>query len=192
MGLFDDEDDELDDLLETVKKYPSCIVDLNEGEVQSIYNRCLATEEEKKSFDKRIILQILQPDLTKRESEEVILSSQQVDKNNLIIKFLLGQIKNIHENNSAIGLQEGFIKYDNTVWTKDYDTLFKLYCLSQSCGWLSEFTSLPTNSSIISAIKASNCTPTLSPKDPNFTAWWEKHKAEWEEPKKEGKEPADD
>ena len=23
-------------------------------------------------------------------------------------------------------------------------------------------------------------TPTLSPKDPNFPAWWEAHKAEWE------------
>lgn len=34
--------------------------------------------------------------------------------------------------------------------------------------------------------------PTLSPKDPNFPEWWEKHKSEWEEPKKEGKEPADD
>lgn len=34
--------------------------------------------------------------------------------------------------------------------------------------------------------------PTLSPKDPNFPAWWEKHKSEWEEPKKEGQEPADD
>ena len=22
--------------------------------------------------------------------------------------------------------------------------------------------------------------PTLSPKDPNFPAWWEAHKAEWE------------
>lgn len=43
MGLFDDDDLELDDLLESVKKYPSCVVDLNEGEVQAIFNRCLAT-----------------------------------------------------------------------------------------------------------------------------------------------------
>ena len=34
--------------------------------------------------------------------------------------------------------------------------------------------------------------PTLSPKDPNFPAWWEEHKSEWKEPKKEGKEPSDD
>ena len=25
-----------------------------------------------------------------------------------------------------------------------------------------------------------NITPTLSPKDPAFPAWWEQHKAEWE------------
>ena len=34
--------------------------------------------------------------------------------------------------------------------------------------------------------------PTLSPKDPNFPAWWEAHKSEWEEPKKDGHEPAYD
>ena len=28
-----------------------------------------------------------------------------------------------------------------------------------------------------------NITPTLSPKDPAFPAWWEAHKGEWEEPK---------
>ena len=34
--------------------------------------------------------------------------------------------------------------------------------------------------------------PTLSPKDPNFPEWWEKHKSEWEDKKKGGQEPADD
>lgn len=34
--------------------------------------------------------------------------------------------------------------------------------------------------------------PTLSPKDPNFPAWWEQHKSEWEDKKKGGQEPADD
>ncbi len=39
--------------------------------------------------------------------------------------------------------------------------------------------------------------PTLSPRDPNFPAWWEEHKAEWEQPqgkvlrKRGGQEPGD-
>ena len=45
MGLFDDDDLELDELLDAVKKYPSCVAELNEGNVQAIFNRCLATKD---------------------------------------------------------------------------------------------------------------------------------------------------
>ena len=27
--------------------------------------------------------------------------------------------------------------------------------------------------------------PTISPKDPNFPVWWERHKSEWEDKKKD-------
>ena len=40
MGLFDDDDLELDELLDAVKKYPSCVAELNEANVQAIFNRC--------------------------------------------------------------------------------------------------------------------------------------------------------
>ena len=167
-------------------------LELNEGNVQAIFNRCLSKDEEKVSFDKTFISQILKPTLTERESKEIILSRENVNKNRQVIKFLFGQVKNIHGDCSAIGLQEGFLRYNDTIWTRDYDILFELYCLSQSCGLITDFSALPEDHSIISAIKASNCTPTLSPKDPNFPAWWEEHKSEWKEPKKEGKEPSDD
>lgn len=66
-----------------------------------------------------------------------------------------------------------------------------------------EFLHLGASSSIESItpfLAMDNCTslndnikPTLSPKDPNFPAWWEKHKTEWEPRKKtDGQEPFDD
>ena len=155
-------------------------LELNEGNVQAIFNRCLATEDEKETFDKSFCCQILKPSLTNKTSEEVILSREKAKQNKLNIKFLFGQIKNIHGDCSAIGLQEGFLKYDGTLWTKDYGILLKLYCLAQSKGLITEFSALPSDPDIISAIKASNVAPTLSPKDPDFPAWWEAHKAEWE------------
>ncbi len=158
-------------------------LDLNEGNVQAIFNRCLAAEEEKEVFDKHFCCQILKPTLTEKTSEEVILSREKGKQNRQNIKFLFGQIKNIHGDCSAIGLQEGFLRYDDTVWTKDYGILFKLYCLAQSQGLITEFSALPADPEIISAIKASNITPTLSPKDPAFPAWWEAHKSEWEQDK---------
>ena len=155
-------------------------LELNEGNVQAIFNRCLATEDEKETFDKSFCCQILKPSLTNKTSEEVILSREKAKQNKLNIKFLFGQIKNIHGDCSAIGLQEGFLKYDGTLWTKDYGILLKLYCLAQSKGLITEFSALPSDPDIIAAIKASNVAPTLSPKDPDFPAWWEAHKAEWE------------
>lgn len=156
-------------------------LELNEANVQAVFSRCLATEEEKASFDKRILCQILKPELTKKESKEVILSREKVNANRSNIEFLLGQVKNIHTGSSAIGLQEGFMRYDRAIWTKNYDILFELFSLGQSCGWFTEFSALPDDPNIISALKASDVKPTLSPKDPAFPAWWEQHKAEWED-----------
>ena len=155
-------------------------LDLNEGNVQAIFNRCIATEDEKETFDKSFCCQILKPSLTNKTSDEVILSREKVEQNRLNIKFMFGQILNIHGDCSAIGLQEGILRYDDTLWTKDYGIVFKLYCLAQSKGLITEFSAIPSDPNIISAIKASNVVPTLSPKDPNFPAWWEKHKSEWE------------
>ena len=178
MGLLDDVfGNELDNML---NQYPACVEDLNEGNVQAIFNRCLETEDEKETFDKSFCCQILKPSLTNKTSDEVILSREKVEQNRLNIKFMFGQILNIHGDCSAIGLQEGILKYDDTLWTKDYGIVFKLYCLAQSKGLITEFSALPSDPNIISAIKASNVVPTLSPKDPNFPAWWEAHKAEWE------------
>ena len=42
MGLFDDDDLELDELLDAVKKYPPCVAELTEANVQAIFHRCVA------------------------------------------------------------------------------------------------------------------------------------------------------
>ena len=81
-------------------------LELNEGNVQAIFNRCLATEDEKETFDKSFCCQILKPSLTNKTSDEVILSREKVEQNRLNIKFMFGQILNIHGDCSAIGLQE--------------------------------------------------------------------------------------
>ena len=44
VGLFDDDDLELDELLDAVKKYPPCVAELTEANVQAIFDRCLAKE----------------------------------------------------------------------------------------------------------------------------------------------------
>lgn len=157
-------------------------IDLTEGNVQAIFDRCLATKEEIDVY-RYFTFQILKPTLTQKSSEVYRFSEEKIKKNEKSIGYLFGQIKNIHENNShsIIGLQEGFLRYDETIWTKDYDTLFKLYALAQASNYLLDFSSLPEKPDLITAYRASNMKPTLSPKDPAFPAWWEAHRAEWED-----------
>lgn len=89
-------------------------------------------------------------------------------------------MKTIHlPNVKAITLQEGFFRYDNHVWTKDLECLFQLYALALGSVYFRGF-GQTKDGNIISLIDYNRCTPTLSPKDPAFPAWWEAHRAEWE------------
>lgn len=72
MGFFDD--DEFEALLAESNQFKP--QELNEGNFQAIFNRCLATEDEKETFDKSFCCQILKPSLTNKTSDEVILSRE--------------------------------------------------------------------------------------------------------------------
>lgn len=54
MGLFDDEN-ELEALFKEATIYPSCVLDLNEGNVEILFNKCLATNNTKEIIRKSII-----------------------------------------------------------------------------------------------------------------------------------------
>ena len=83
MGLFDDDDLELDALLDAVKKYPSCVAELNEGNVQAIFNRCLAA-----TSSKERVPVVLFPVIFGYQPEDEIVFYFDKDK-------LLGNKKNI-------------------------------------------------------------------------------------------------
>ena len=76
MGLFDDDDLELDALLDAVKKYPSCVAELNEGNVQAIFNRCLSKGREETTY-----AQVLQKALSGKESDLVRFSQAKITEN---------------------------------------------------------------------------------------------------------------
>lgn len=150
-------------------------IDLNEDNVQAIFNRCLAKEGE--DFYN---VQVAGSELTKNPSDIVPLSKQKMEKNAQNIRYLLGQLKTIHlPDVKAITLQEGFFRYDNHVWTKDFYSLFQLYALALGCVYFRGF-SQTKDGNITSLIDYNRCTPTLSPKDPAFPAWWEANRAKWE------------
>lgn len=155
-------------------------LDLNEENVQAIFNRCLAAE--KVDAGDSFPVRVLSEELTSKETPLVYLSDKNININEKNIKYLLGQINIFHKNyNNTLILQEGFKKYDGTFWTTEYDVLFQLYALALGSGYFRDFSELSKGTKKGSIVTmTATMTPTLSPKDPAFPAWWEAHKAEWE------------
>lgn len=181
MGIFDDDDLEF---IEQARKEADTFEpqELNERNVQAVFNRCLATEEEKKNLFSCIVSQVLEKGLSgERESEIVIFSQDKIKTNEQNIRFLIGQLKNSHYGDESISLQEGFLRYDDVIWTKDFVILFHLYNLAQSVPCITSFVQKKNAKDLIVADKSNSIVPTLSLKDPAFPAWWEAHKGEWEQ-----------
>ena len=148
-------------------------LDLNEGNVQAIFNRCLAKEGEATTY-----AQILQKALAGKDSDLIEFSKERIIASSKNISYLLGQLKGVHERARLIPLEYGIIKYGGEKWTTNADILFKLYELGTVNLNVTSF-SLQKDKSLATDI--SKIKPTLSPKDPNFPAWWETHKGEWEQ-----------
>lgn len=152
-------------------------LELNERNVNTLFNRCLPNEYEVQNPFLCYPTQVLIPEITGRKSQEVSLSKEKINANKNTILYLLGQIESFHSDREVLTLEEGLLRYDGVIWTKDYQVLFKLYHLCLSSDFLFDFSLV---SEKLYALKNPVCVPTLSPKDPNFPAWWEEHKSEWE------------
>lgn len=147
-------------------------LELNERNVNTLFNRCLPNEHEVQHF-LCYSTQVLIPEITGRESQEVSLSIEKVNEYKSTILYSLGQIESFHSDREVLALEEGFLRYDGVIWTKDYEVLFKLYHLSLSCNYILDFS---LASEKICSLKNPVCIPTLSPKDTNFSEWYEGYK----------------
>lgn len=185
MGLFDDDDDEINALIQEASKFKP--LELNVLNVQSLFNRCLVTKDDPTGG-------ILSSTLFQKafgydeDSKPVFFSKKRIEQNRKSIFYILGQLRSVHKNDLKITSTESIYRYDNVKWTSDTVKLMELYHLGEVSQSINPFVKQFNTALIRPALVK----PTLSPKDPNFPAWWEQHKSEWEEaPKKEGQEPAD-
>ena len=174
-------------MAENVKNTNFRPLELNERNVQTLFKRCLP--DGNNPHTEYYPVQVLSPQHCGRESEIITLSKENVDTYAPMIRYLLGQIKAFHEDNNTFALQEGFMRYDGTIWTKDYDVLFKLYSMGLSTVSISDF-SLYKN--VIGSVKSPDCIPTLSPRDPNFQSWYAGYESKVKKKTLSGQEPADD
>ena len=159
-------------------KHYACL-DLNEMNVQTIFNRCLATKGAPEENVSKSIL--FSRTLGYKPSDEILLcfDKQKLLENEKSIKYLYGQLKAAHQGADKLSIESAFYTYSGKAWTADKAHLLELLYL----GCTRDVTLIsPVNAKDNSALLVtSQVTPTLSPKDPAFPAWWEAHKGEWEE-----------
>lgn len=177
-------------------------LDLNESNVLDIFNRCLAKDDTPRENVSSSIL--FSRTLGYKPEEEIVFY---FDKGKLLadkkyIKYLFGQLISVHQRKENMCLEDAWYNYSGKQWTTDRACLLYLLYLgcTQETLLISPFSNevfrkycededhdaYLKNLGIVSAkdttvLAVDNLAPTLSPKDPDFPAWWETHKGEWEQ-----------
>ncbi len=142
--------------------------DLNDSNVQTLFNRVLATEKS----ENPIGLGLYTDDI----SSNIPFDADMLKKNYKTIQYIFGQVKAVHEQKRVMDITELVIKYDDTVWTTNKETLMKFMYLIISSRFI---TALDKGDNRVALLPTAKMT--LSPSDSNFESWWEEHKSEWED-----------
>ena len=147
-------------------------IELNYDEFERIYNDCQPNSESKNYL--RVILQ-QQADGFQNASSPIFFDKDKVSKHRNDIFYLYGQLRSVHREMPFLYVVDSIRKYDDTIWTDNQTSALLLLHLGMAT-MASSRMAPPTRSMYLSR----DLRPTLSPKDPNFPAWWELHKSEWE------------
>ena len=177
MGLFDDLGIDLDAIIEEENKFKP--LELNEGEVQAIFNRCLATDDTPQEKASKSIL--FSRTMGYKPEQEIVFyfDKDKLLANKKCIYYLYGQLNDTWKKVHRITLESARIAYSGARWTEDNACL--LYLLYLGCTDETDLLS-PFRAKTGEAVFGDDgLAPTLSPKDPTFPAWWEVHKSEWEQ-----------
>ena len=154
-------------------------IDLNEGNVQAIFNRCLAKDDTPKEDISRSIL--FSRTLGYKAEDEIVFNfdKQKLIANKKKILYLYGQLKSVHQGKNALRLDDAPYNYADGKWTDTKAHLLEFLYLgcTYETGLLAPFNAETNSDSLV----LSKLKPTLSPKDPAFPAWWEAHRGEWED-----------
>jgi hypothetical protein len=150
-------------------------IDLNDGNVQAIFERCLAKPESKETSYSQLYVKQLGYE---KEDSGLYFDKTAILSNRKTFEYLFGQLDVVHCQQVTLKVEDFFKNYDGSQWTHDKGSVMKLIYLGacEEINMLNMFIAKTNTTSVRDFYK-----PTLSPKDPNFPAWWEEHKSEWED-----------
>ena len=149
----------------------SYALDLNEANVQAIFNRCLKTAETKEIE----YATLFRKEFGYEKTEAPVHFDQETIKaNKQTIQYLFGQVQIVHRGEFSVTEEKAATRYDGTKWTANNGFLMMFLHLAAGAHIMGPFIADGQKASTI------KMNPTLSPKAPAFPAWWEQHKSEWE------------
>ena len=150
-------------------------IDLNEANVQAIFNRCLAKADTTEKVSSILYYKELGYE---KEDLGVSFAQNTLIANRKNIEYLYGQLASVHEGQVILKETDFAKTYAGHLWTKETASIMQLIYLgiSKAVKLLTLFNAEAGGTALYTPIK-----PTLSPKDPVFPAWWEAHKGEWED-----------
>ena len=150
-------------------------LELTEGNVQAIFNRCLAKEDTTEKVSSILYYKELGYE---KEDLGVSFAQNTLIANRKNIEYLYGQLASAHEGQVILKETDFAKTYAGHLWTEETASIMQLIYLgiSKAVKLLTLFNAEAGGTALYTPIK-----PTLSPKDPVFPAWWETHKGEWED-----------
>ena len=155
-------------------------LELTEANVQAIFNRCL--EKKNTMSIARAQLFLINMGYGGNEDVPIHFDKDLLLKNKRNIEYLYGQLYSVHAGTHSTADQsiESFSKtYLGNNWTREQAHILKLLYLGATSEWP---INIPFSKERNDTTRISrHITPTLSPKDPAFPAWWEAHRGEWED-----------
>ena len=151
-------------------------LELNEANVQAIFQRCLYTLESKNRTEACPFYRRL--GYSEEEASVIYFDRDILLKNKKAIQYLFGQVTAVHTKTETQTIADFMMAYSGNNWTNNRGHLLKLLYLGSNRETAILF---PFNKEKGDITRITpEVTPTLSPKDPAFPAWWEAHRAEWE------------
>lgn len=150
-------------------------LELNEQNVHYIFKTCLAKEEDEDKDSYKLFRKEKGFEST---SAAVFFSQKRLSDHFKSILYLCGQIESIHSNKYVLSPTDVAKTYTGKFWTKNSGNVAALLLLAFASGLCAHF---EKENGVVSAPFLKIITPTLSPKDPGFPAWWESHETKWED-----------
>ncbi len=138
-------------------------LELSEWTVKELFVSCLRNEK-----SDAFINSSFYDESSSRKAPIIQFDGPILFKHTALIRYLLGQMRAVHENTGYITPGSGSNSYNGTKWTKDNNVLSALYYMSTACNALPRFIDGEKYAYSNLYYLLAPLKPTYPPSDPNF------------------------